>query len=169
MKIRAAVVNNVLEDYKIEEVELESPRVNEVLVRIVASGICHSDEAFRLGHASFVFPAIFGHEGAGIVEEVGSGVTSVKPGDHVVISYAYCGECPCCRIGKTSSCDNWPAMNFGRRMDGTAVAFDEEGKPLSTILGQSSFGEKTVVDEKSVTKIDQDFDLRLAGDRKSVV
>lgn len=164
MKIRAAVVNDVHQDYVIEELRIDEPRSNEVLVKIVASGICHSDEAFRLGEAPYIFPAVFGHEGAGIVEKVGSNVTTVKEGDHVVVSYAYCGTCKSCREGRPSTCDDWNILNVtGRRRDGQACLFKEDGTPVSSVLGQSSFAEKTLVDEHNVTKIDKNIDLRIAG------
>lgn len=163
MKIRAAVVNGVNEDYKIEEVNIDEPQLNEVLVRIVASGICHSDEAFRLGEAAYQFPAVFGHEGAGIVEKVGEAVTDFKPGDHVVVSYAYCGKCKECREGHPATCEKWPLMNFGKRIDGTTTLHKLDGEDIVNILGQASLAEYTLVHENNVTKVDNDVDLRYAG------
>lgn len=163
MKIRAAVVNGVNQDYNIEEVNIEEPRLNEVLVKIVAAGICHSDEAFRLGEAAYTFPAVFGHEGAGIVEKVGEAVTDIKPGDHVVISYAYCGKCKECREGHPSTCEKWPLMNFGTRIDGTTTLHKLDGENIVNILGQASLAEYTLVHENNITKVDDDVDLRYAG------
>ncbi len=164
-EIKAAVVNGVNEDYKIEKVYLDGPRASEVLVKIVASGICHSDEAFRLGEAEYGLPAIFGHEGAGIVEEVGEAVKSVKPGDHVVLSYAFCGHCHSCLHGKPATCDEWAVLNVtGKRKNGDPIFFKEDKTtPISTLLGQSSFATHTVVDENNVTKIDNSVDLTLVG------
>ncbi len=164
-KIKAAIVNGVNQDYVLEDVYLDEPRANEVLVKLVASGICHSDEAFRLGEAPYNFPAVFGHEGAGIVEEVGEAVTTVKPGDHVVMSYAFCGHCPSCMHGKPATCAEWAQRNVtGRRLNGDGIFFKEDKETvISTILGQSSFTTHTVVDENNVTKIDKEVDLRLVG------
>ncbi len=164
-QIKAAVVNGVNEDYKIETVYLDEPRSNEVLVKMVASGICHSDEAFRLGDADYGLPAIFGHEGAGIVEQVGDAVKSVKVGDHVVLSYAFCGHCNSCLHGKPATCDEWAVLNVsGRRKNGDPIFYKEDKKtPISTLLGQSSFATHTVVDENNVIKIDKSVDLTIAG------
>lgn len=106
MKTRAAVAWEVGKPLSIEEVDLEGPRAGEVLVRVVATGVCHTD-AFTLSGADpeGLFPAILGHEGGGIVEEVGPGVTSVKPGDHVIPLYTpECGVCKFCTSGKTNLC-----------------------------------------------------------------
>ncbi len=164
-EIKAAVVNGVNEDYAIETVYMDRPRANEAQIKIVASGICHSDEAFRLGDAAYNLPAVFGHEGAGIVEEVGESVTTVKPGDHVVLSYAFCGHCPSCLRGKPATCSDWTALNVsGRRGDGAAVFYKEDKTtPISNFLGQSSFATHTVVDESNITKVDSGIDLRLVG------
>ncbi len=164
-EIKAAVVNKVNTDYEIETVYLDEPRANEVMVRLVASGICHSDEAFRLDEAAYELPAIFGHEGSGIVEKVGEAVQTVKVGDHVIMSYAYCGHCPRCRKGKPATCDEWAARNVtGRRVDGDAIFYKEDKKTaISNLLGQSSFATYTVVDENNVTKIDKDVDLTIVG------
>ncbi|PIE57514.1 MAG: aryl-alcohol dehydrogenase [Desulfobulbus propionicus] len=164
-EIKAAVVNGVNEDYQIERVYLDQPNSNEILVKIVASGICHSDEAFRLGDAAYNLPAIFGHEGAGIVEEVGDAVKTVQAGDHVVLSHSFCGHCYNCLHGKPASCSDWPALNVvGRRGDGTAVFYKEDKTtPISNFLGQSSFATYTVVDESNIIKVDKSIDLRIVG------
>lgn len=164
MKIKAAVVREPLTDYVIEDVYLQEMRDDEVLVKMVASGICHSDEAFRLAHAPYVWPAVLGHEGAGIVEKVGSNVTNIKVGDHVITSFAYCGECKTCRRGRPATCNEWAARNVtGRRIDGSAVAKTAEGEDISTILGQSTFAEKGIYHKNNITVVDKDIDLRIAG------
>ncbi len=164
-EVRAAVVNAVNEDYKIEKVYLDDPKTNEVVVRIVASGICHTDEAFRLGHSAYRLPAIFGHEGAGIVEEVGEAVHSINVGDHVVLSYAFCGRCHSCLHGKPATCEDWSVLNVsGRRINGEAIFYKEDRvTPISTLMAQSSFATHTVVSESNVTKIDKSVDLRIVG------
>ncbi|PIE56003.1 MAG: aryl-alcohol dehydrogenase [Desulfobulbus propionicus] len=164
-EIEAAVVNGVNEEYKIESIYVDEPKANEVLVKIVASGICHSDEAFRLGDAEYGLPAVFGHEGAGIVEEVGEAVKTVKAGDHVILSYAFCGHCHSCLRGKPATCSDWVPLNVsGRRGNGEAVFYKKDKvTPIGNFLGQSSFATHTVVDEKNITKIDRSVDLRLVG------
>lgn len=105
MLIKAAVVNGVNEDYQFEQVRLDEPRPDEVIVKIVASGICRSDESARTGKAPQVFPAVLGHEGAGIVEKVGSAVKDLQVGDQVVLGFNYCGACDSCRTGHPTICE----------------------------------------------------------------
>lgn len=100
MEIKAAVVHGKGEPFKLEKVTLAEPQMGEVLVRIVASGICRTDIGAQLQEKNVPLPAILGHEGAGVVEKVGPGVTTFKPGDHVVMSYSYCGTCKNCLKGK---------------------------------------------------------------------
>ena len=108
MKINAAVVFETSGDFRIEELELSEPNDDEVLVRVVASGICHTDLAGRAGHLPIPPPpSVFGHEGSGIVEKVGARVTKVKPGDHVVLAWDYCGTCSPCKQGKVLYCLNF--------------------------------------------------------------
>ncbi len=110
MKMKAAVVASAGENYKIEELNLVEPKETDVLVKIVASGICRSDYAERQG-SSVPFPVVLGHEGSGIVEKVGSGGSTVKPGDHVILSYGYCEACQRCHEGHPSSCKHWLDIN----------------------------------------------------------
>src|SRR5512139_3578680 len=100
MKIKAAVVREKAGPFTIEDLELDNPRENEVLVRVAGVGLCHTDLVARDQDIPLALPAVLGHEGAGIVEQVGSGVTKVKPGDHVVMTYLTCGACPSCRQGE---------------------------------------------------------------------
>ncbi len=102
MKILAAVVREKSGPFIIEEIELEKPRDNEVLVRVVSAGVCHTDLVCREQDYPVPLPAVFGHEGAGIVDKVGKHVTKVKPGDHVVLSYFTCGNCISCKKGRIS-------------------------------------------------------------------
>ena len=99
MKIKAAVVREKAGPFVIEEIELDEPRPDEVLVRIVSSGLCHTDLVARMQFLPIPLPGVFGHEGAGVVEKVGSRVTKVKPGDHVATSYMSCGACLACKKG----------------------------------------------------------------------
>ena len=156
MKTRAAVAWAAGQALTIEEVDLEGPRAGEVLVRIVATGVCHTD-AYTLSGADpeGLFPAILGHEGGGIVEEVGAGVTSVKPGDHVIPLYTpECGECEYCTSGLTNLCQKIRAtQGQGMMPDGTS-RFSHRGRMLRHYMGTSTFSEYTVLPEISLAKID---------------
>ncbi|MFN2168297.1 MAG: alcohol dehydrogenase catalytic domain-containing protein, partial [Anaerolineae bacterium] len=108
MRIRAAVVMERSGPFRIKELELDEPRDDEVLVRVVAVGICHTDLAGRDGHLPIPPPpSVFGHEGAGVVEKVGRRVTKVKPGDHVILAWDYCGACTACKSGRELYCLNF--------------------------------------------------------------
>ena len=157
MKTRAAVAWQAGQPLSIEEVDLEGPRAGEVLVRIIASGVCHTD-AFTLSGADpeGLFPAILGHEGGGIVEEIGAGVTSVKPGDHVIPLYTpECGVCKFCTSGKTNLCQAIRAtQGRGLMPDGTS-RFSMKGKPILHYMGTSTFSEYTVLPEIALAKINK--------------
>src|SRR6478609_9968582 len=158
MKTRAAVAFEAKRPLEIVEVDLEGPRAGEVLVEIKATGICHTD-AYTLDglDSEGIFPSILGHEGAGIVVEVGEGVTSVKAGDHVIPLYtAECGECLFCKSGRTNLCVAVRAtQGKGVMPDGTS-RFSYQGKPLFHYMGCSTFSEYTVVAEVSLAKISPD-------------
>jgi S-(hydroxymethyl)glutathione dehydrogenase/alcohol dehydrogenase len=155
MKTRAAVAWEADKPLRIEEVDLDGPKAGEVLVRIVATGVCHTD-AFTLSGADpeGMFPVILGHEGGGIVQEVGSGVTSVKAGDHVIPLYTpECGTCEFCLSGKTNLCQRIRVtQGKGVMPDGTS-RFSFKGKPILHYMGTSTFSEYTVLPEISVAKI----------------
>jgi S-(hydroxymethyl)glutathione dehydrogenase/alcohol dehydrogenase len=155
MKTRAAVAWEANKPLSIEEVDLAAPKAGEVLVRIVATGVCHTD-AFTLSGADpeGLFPVILGHEGAGIVEEIGAGVTSVKPGDHVIPLYTpECGTCEYCMSGKTNLCQRIRVtQGKGVMPDGTS-RFSFKGKPILHYMGTSTFSEHTVLPEISLAKI----------------
>jgi len=156
MKVRAAVAWGPNQPLKIETIDLEGPKKGEVLVRIVASGVCHTD-AYTLSGVDpeGIFPVILGHEGAGIVEEVGEGVTSLKKGDHVIPLYTpECGTCKFCTSGKTNLCQRIrETQGKGLMPDGT-TRFSKDGKPIFHYMGTSTFAEYTVVAEISLAKID---------------
>ena len=157
MKSRAAVAWEAGKPLSIEQVDVAGPKAGEVLVRIVATGVCHTD-AFTLSGADpeGLFPVILGHEGGGIVEEVGEGVTSLKVGDHVIPLYTpECGECKFCRSGKTNLCQKIRVtQGQGLMPDGTS-RFSLNGRPLLHYMGTSTFSEYTVLPEISVAKINQ--------------
>ena len=155
MKTRAAVAFEPGKPLQIVELDLEGPKKGEVLVKITHTALCHTD-AFTLSgeDPEGVFPAVLGHEGAGIVVEVGEGVTSVKPGDHVIPLYtAECGECLFCKSGKTNLCVAVRAtQGKGVMPDGT-TRFSYQGKPVYHYMGCSTFSEYTVVAEVSLAKV----------------
>jgi S-(hydroxymethyl)glutathione dehydrogenase/alcohol dehydrogenase len=155
MKSRAAVAWEAGKPLSIEEVDVAAPKAGEVLVKIVATGVCHTD-LFTLSGADpeGLFPVILGHEGGGIVQEIGPGVTSVKPGDHVIPLYTpECGECKYCLSGKTNLCQKIRlTQGKGVMPDGTS-RFSIKGKPILHYMGTSTFSEYTVMPEISVAKI----------------
>ncbi|EKO3422088.1 S-(hydroxymethyl)glutathione dehydrogenase/class III alcohol dehydrogenase [Vibrio fluvialis] len=161
IKSRAAVAWGPNQPLKMEEVDVMLPRKGEVLVRIVASGVCHTD-AFTLSgdDPEGVFPAILGHEGGGIVEMVGEGVTSVEVGDHVIPLYtAECGECKFCKSGKTNLCSAVRAtQGKGLMPDGT-TRFYKDGEPIFHYMGCSTFSEYTVLPEISLAKVSKEAPL----------
>ena len=164
MKIKAAVVKKAGDPFTFEDdIELHKVGPTDLLVRLVASGICLSDEAIRSGEASVGWPAILGHEGSGIVEEVGSNVTDFAPGDHVILSYWTCGKCDKCLAGHAGQCRNYTKGDFmGVRPDGD-YNFSKDGHPISNMLNQSSFATATVVEQRNAIKVDKDLDLRKLG------
>ncbi|SFC16310.1 S-(hydroxymethyl)glutathione dehydrogenase/class III alcohol dehydrogenase [Microbulbifer thermotolerans] len=161
IKSRAAVAWGPGQPLSIEEVDVMPPKAGEVLVRVVASGVCHTD-AFTLSgdDPEGVFPAILGHEGGGIVEAVGEGVTSVAVGDHVIPLYTpECGECKFCKSGKTNLCQKIrETQGKGLMPDGT-TRFFKDGKPIYHYMGCSTFSEYTVLPEISLAKVNPEAPL----------
>jgi S-(hydroxymethyl)glutathione dehydrogenase/alcohol dehydrogenase len=158
MKTRAAVAYEAGKPLVIEEVDLEGPKAGEVLVELKATGVCHTDEFTRSGaDPEGLFPVIFGHEGAGIVREVGPGVTSVKPGDHVIPLYTpECRQCKSCLSRKTNLCTSIRAtQGKGVMPDGTS-RFSIKGKKLHHYMGTSTFANHTVLPEIAVAKVRED-------------
>jgi S-(hydroxymethyl)glutathione dehydrogenase/alcohol dehydrogenase len=155
MKTKAAVAWEAGRPLAIEEVEVAGPKAGEALIRLVATGVCHTD-AYTLSGSDpeGAFPAILGHEGGGIVEEVGAGVTSVKPGDHVIPLYTpECRECKFCKSGKTNLCQAIRVtQGQGFMPDGTS-RFSAGGKQLLHFMGTSTFSEYTVLPEIALAKI----------------
>jgi S-(hydroxymethyl)glutathione dehydrogenase/alcohol dehydrogenase len=161
IKSRAAVAWEAKRPLEIEEVDVAGPKQGEVLVRIVATGVCHTDAYTLSGQDSEgVFPCILGHEGAGIVQEVGPGVTSVVPGDHVIPLYTpECGKCKYCLSGKTNLCQAIRAtQGKGLMPDGT-TRFSAKGRDLFHYMGTSTFSEYTVLPEIALAKISKEAPL----------
>ena len=161
MKSRAAVAVKAGQPLEITEIDVQGPKEGEVLVRMVATGVCHTD-AFTLSgeDPEGIFPSVLGHEGGGVVEEVGAGVTSVKPGDHVIPLYTpECGKCSFCTSGKTNLCQAIRlTQGQGLMPDGTS-RFSMNGKPLYHYMGTSTFSEYSVMPEISVAKINKQAPL----------
>lgn len=162
---KAAVIRDKGGHFKVEDVELEAPRADEVLVRTVATGVCHTDMIVRDQILPPGPPAILGHEGAGVVEAVGSGVASVAVGDAVVLAPVSCSRCRNCVTGHPMHCDNFQPLNFGgRRADGTTAYKDETGAELNAhFFGQSSFSNHIVANERAVVKVPAEAPLELLG------
>ena len=157
MKTRAAVAWGPKQPLTIEEVDLQGPQAGEVMVKLVATGVCHTDAYTLSGEDSEgVFPCILGHEGAGIVVEIGTGVTSVAVGDHVIPLYTpECGQCKFCLSGKTNLCQAIRAtQGKGLMPDGTS-RFSKNGKPIFHYMGTSTFSEYTVLPEIALAKINK--------------
>lgn len=160
--ITAAVVRGVRAPFTIERLHLDEVRPNEARVRLVATGVCHTDAVVRDGIYPTPMPAVLGHEGAGVVEQVGSAVTTVKPGDHVVMSAAYCTHCVQCRSGQVAYCENLFAEDFGgrRTSDGTTSLRTSEGEQISShFFGQSSFATHANVVESALIPVPTDVPL----------
>lgn len=163
MKITAAVVREKFAPFTIETLDLTDPRADELLVEVKASGMCATDQHGRDGYfATMPFPAVFGHEGTGIVRAVGSGVTEFKPGDHVLMAYPWCGECANCRTLRQSYCLNVRRLKQGgTRADGSTL-HSKDGKPVySAFFQQSSFGNFTIANERYAVKVRNDVPLEL--------
>jgi aryl-alcohol dehydrogenase len=166
MKITAAVVDEKSAPFELRELELEAPRSGEVLVRIVATGICQSDLHVRDQEYPVPLPAVFGHEGAGVVAAVGATVNSVSPGDHVILSYQSCGQCRPCLQGHYSYCQRAFEANFGgARLDGSNGLHHNGAGPdvHGHFFGQSSFATYSLATERNVVNVPPDVPLELLG------
>ena len=158
MKTRAAIAYKAGQDLSIEEVDLDGPRAGEVLVEIKATGVCHTD-AYTLSGADpeGLFPAILGHEGAGVVVDVGPGVTSLKKGDHVIPLYVpECRQCSYCTSGKTNLCQSIRLTQGAGMMPDGSSRFSIGGEPLFHYMGTSTFAQHTVVPEIALAKVRDD-------------
>lgn len=164
IEIRAALALGKGEPLALDDVELDAPLPGEVLVRVVATGLCETDLMVRDEWYPVPLPVVLGHEGAGTVEAVGEGVRRVAPGDHVVLSFSACGACPPCRVGKPAYCEHMLERNLsGRRPDGSS-GYRRQGMPISGhFFGQSSFATYSLADESNVVKVPRDAPLELLG------
>ena len=163
-EITAAVVRKKGGPFRVETLTLEEPRPDEALIRIVATGMCHTDMVARDQLYTVPLPVVLGHEGAGIVERVGSSVKKIAPGDHVVLTYMWCGHCKPCLNGDLTYCENFYPLNFGgAREDGSTAMQDKQGAVHDHFFGQSSFGTYALAHERNVVKVPAAVPLELLG------
>ena len=148
-----------------EPARLDSPRDDEVLVRLVATGICHTDIAIVEQILPLPMPFVLGHEGAGVVLETGKAVKGLAKGDHVVLTFTSCGTCRDCSSGHPAYCESFPMLNFaGRRADGSATVHDAAGAPVNAaFFGQSSFATHAISRERNAIKVRRDAPLKFLG------
>jgi aryl-alcohol dehydrogenase len=164
MEIRAAVARASHAPLSLETLELDDPRAGEILVRVVATGVCHTDLVVRDGMLPTPQPVVLGHEGAGVVETVGEGITKVVPGDHVVMTFNSCGACPSCDNGHETYCYDFFAHNFlAERPDGSTALRNGADSIHSNFFGQSSFATHALCHERNVVKVPTDVPLELLG------
>jgi oxidoreductase, Rxyl_3153 family len=164
MRTKAAVIRKPGTPWEITELELDEPREGEVRIRFAASGMCHSDEHLRTGASVGRLPLVGGHEGAGVVEAVGPGVTRVAVGDHVVCSFIpACGTCRYCSTGRQNLCDQGAEMVTGRLSDGTFRFHDDSGEDLGGFCMLGTFSERAVVSQASCVRIDKDIPFEIAA------
>jgi S-(hydroxymethyl)glutathione dehydrogenase/alcohol dehydrogenase len=163
METRAAIIHAEHRPWEIGTITLDPPKAGEVLVHLAASGLCHSDDHFRTGDLGGFYPIVGGHEGAGVVEEVGAGVTDLRPGDHVVLAaIPACGHCPSCATGHSNVCDLGDRTMLGVQVDGTSRHHLADGTDLASMMCLGTFSPYTVVHESSCVKILDHYPLATA-------
>lgn len=162
MRTTAAVLEGPGTDFHFTEVELDAPRGAEVLVRIVATGLCHTDLTVPAMLPEEMFPKVLGHEGTGVVEATGPDVTGIEVGDHVVLSFTSCGACGPCEEGAVGYCEQSMVLNYlGMRLDGSTT-ITRDGQPVfGSFFGQSSFARHALADQRNCVVVDRDLDLTL--------
>lgn len=165
MKIKAALAQVGTKDFAIQEIDMDDPRPDEIMIKIVGVGICHTDLVIRdAGNAVFPFPAVLGHEGSGIVAAIGDDISKVKPGDKVAITFRSCGNCDRCKAGDAAYCRHFPQLNIGGgRADGSKPLNNQDGPISSNFFGQSSFATYALAYERNVIKITDGVPVGTAG------
>lgn len=162
IKASAAVLNEISGSLTIEPINIEEPRADEVLIRIAACGICHTDVVVSKGALSIPTPVVLGHEGAGHVVSIGSAVSNVSVGDAVILSYGSCGNCRACVSNQTPYCQDFTSLNFKAMRADNSVAFSSNGKNIhSHFFGQSSFSTHVVAPSRNVIKAPSDIPLNI--------
>ena len=164
MDIKAALAIAADQPFQIKDVQLDNPRKNEILVKIKGVGVCHTDLVAKAGMLPPPYPSVLGHEGSGIVEKIGCGVTSVTVGDHVVLSFASCRQCSRCTSDSPAYCESFVPLNvMGTRTDGSSPV-TEHGTELSAhFFNQSSFASYALTSESNTIKVDKDLPIELLG------
>ncbi len=164
MKVTAAVTPSPSAPFAVGSLDLEGPRPGEILVRVIASGMCHTDLVVRDQHYPFPLPGVLGHEGAGVVDAVGTGVAKVQPGDHVVMSYGACGCCHQCLQGEPAYCQDFVTANLGAvRADGS-VLYSDRGNPVhGNFFQQSSFATHAICREQNIVRVPKDVPIDILG------
>jgi aryl-alcohol dehydrogenase len=154
-EVTAAVVRDKGGAFQLEQASIGEPGPREVLVRVVATGVCHTDILVRDQNLPSPLPAVLGHEGSGVVAAIGSDVHSISLGDHVVMSFMSCGFCRSCEEAHPAYCENFSALNFaGGRADGSTATYDSHGHALHDhFFGQSSFGTYAMAHERNIVKV----------------
>ena len=162
MKTTAAVVYEHNQPVVVEELTLDEPKAHEVLIRMAAAGVCHSDLSVVHDIIHYVPPVVLGHEGAGIIERVGEGITYVQPGDHVLLSFVtYCGECPMCQMDKVVLCNGFTTRP-GHLLDDSCRLHNQSGQPIPQMARIGTMSEYIVAPEQSLVKIDPSYPLEKA-------
>ena len=162
--ISAAVLRELSAPFKLETLTLEEPADDEILVRIVSAGICHTDIKVSKGYAGVPLPVVLGHEGAGVVEQTGKSVTTVAPGDHVLLTFDSCGDCLQCNARHPAYCDNGQTLSFaclGRHSTSSLTLNGE--RIYGSFFGQSSFASHVISNERNTVKVDEDLPLEKLG------
>lgn len=165
MQVTAAVLEEHHKPLAVQELDIDEPLAGEVLVRIVATGVCHTDAVAQEAAFPFPIPGVLGHEGAGIVEAVGEGVTKVKEGDKVIIGWPWCGECRNCQAGRQRYClQLGPLVGAGIRLATGKSVLSRNGEPVhSHFFGQSSFATYSIAAERALVKVRDDAPVELLG------
>src|ERR1700689_4938235 len=164
MRTRAAIIREPGKPWEITELELDEPKPGEVRIKFAASGLCHSDEHLRTGDSTGRLPMVGGHEGAGVIEAVGPGVTRVTVGDHVVCSFIpACGICRYCSTGHQNLCDWGAQMMTGMLADGTFRFHDDDGADLGGFCMLGTFAKRAVISQNSCVPIEKDIPFGVAG------
>lgn len=162
MRATAAVARERGRPLSLEEIELDDPRDDEILLKTVACGVCHTDAKARDGYGSVEFPLVLGHEGAGTIVEVGPRVRGLAPGDHVLLVSDYCGRCERCRAGQTAYCDEGAVRTFGAtRPDGSTRARRGDEPVRASFFGQSAFATYALASEQNALKVNEGLPLEL--------
>jgi aryl-alcohol dehydrogenase len=164
MKANAALLREVDEPLSIEEIDVGELADGEVLVRVKGVGVCHTDISAAQGVIPLPLPSVLGHEGSGVVEQVGPAVTGLAAGDHVAISFDHCGECDLCTAGRPSYCEVFGALNyFGTRMDGTTTLGQNGEDVHGNWFGQSTFATYAIANQNNAVKVDADLPIEILG------